>query len=101
MACNDCPELNPNPNEGCLQPINSSCVTYDGNDINCAEITSGQTINQVIETLANNDCELQEQLDDLEDDLQELSGVVLTIEDKIQELCVNMNFHVRNYQNVN
>ena len=89
MACNDCPELNPNPNEGCLQPINSSCATYDGNDIDCAEIASGQTISQVIETLANNDCELQEQLDDLEDDLQELSGVVLTIEDKIQELSGN------------
>ena len=89
MACNDCPELNPNPNEGCLQPINSSCVTYDGNDVDCADIASGQTISQVIETLANNDCELQEQLDDLEDDLQELSGVVLTIEDKIQELSGN------------
>ena len=89
MACNDCPELNPNPNEGCLQPIYSSCVTYDGNDVDCADIASGQTISQAIETLANNDCELQEQLDDLEDDLQELSGVVLTIEDKIQELSGN------------
>lgn len=89
MSCNDCPELNPNPNEGCLQPINSSCVTYDGNDIDCADIASGQTISQVIETLANNDCGLQEQIDDLEDDLQELSGVVLTIEDKIQELSGN------------
>lgn len=89
MACNDCPELNPNPNEGCLQPINSSCVTYDGNDVDCADIASGQTISQVIETLANNDCELQEQINDLEDNLQELSGVVLTIEDKIQELSGN------------
>ena len=86
MACNDCPELNPNPNEGCLQPINSSCVTYDGNDINCAEITSGQTISQVIETLANNDCNLQDQIDDLKDDLQELSGVVQVIDNKIEEL---------------
>lgn len=89
MACNDCPELNPNPNEGCLQPINSSCVTYDGNDVDCADIASGQTISQVIETLANNDCELQEQIDDIKGDLQELSGVVLTIEDKIQELSGN------------
>jgi len=86
MACNDCPELNPNPNEGCLQPINSSCVTYDGNDIDCAEIASGQTISQVIETLANNDCNLQEQIDDLKDDLQELSGVVQVIDNKIEEL---------------
>lgn len=86
MACNDCPELNPNPNEGCLQPINSSCVTYDGNDVDCADIASGQTISQVIETLANNDCELQEQIDDLEDDLQELSGVVQVIDNKIDEL---------------
>ena len=76
MACNECPEINPNPNpnEGCLQPINSSCVTYDGNDVDCADIASGQTISQVIETLANNDCELQEQLDDLSDTIEELSG---------------------------
>jgi len=86
MACNDCPELNPNPNEGCLQPINSSCVTYDGNDVDCADIASGQTISQVIETLANNDCNLQEQIDDLKDDLQELSGVVQVIDNKIEEL---------------
>lgn len=86
MSCNDCPELNPNPNEGCLQPINSSCVTYDGNDIDCAGIASGETISQVIETLANNDCNLQEQIDDLKDDLQELSGVVQVIDNKIDEL---------------
>lgn len=86
MACNDCPELNPNPNEGCLQPINSSCVTYDGNDIDCAGIASGETISQVIETLANNDCNLQDQINDLEDDLQELSGVVQIIDNKIEEL---------------
>lgn len=86
MACNDCPELNPNPNEGCLQPINSSCVTYDGNDIDCAEIASGETISQVIETLANSDCNRQDQIDDLKDDLQELSGVVQVIDNKIEEL---------------
>lgn len=86
MPCNDCPELNPNPNEGCLQPINSSCVTYDGNDIDCAGIASGETISQVIETLASNDCNLQEQINDLKDDLQELSGVVQVIDNKIEEL---------------
>lgn len=67
MACNDCPELNPNPNEGCLQPINSSCVTYDGNDIDCAEIASGQTLNQVIEQLADNDCDLQNQITNIKE----------------------------------
>ena len=74
MACNDCPELNPNPNEGCLSPSTSSCITYDGEDITCADIASGQTLNQVIEQLADNDCDLQEQIDDLSDTIEELSG---------------------------
>ncbi len=74
MACNECPEINPNPNEGCLSPSTSSCITYDGEDITCADIASGQTLNQVIEQLADNDCDLQEQIDDLSDTIEELSG---------------------------
>ena len=65
MPCNDCPELIPNPNEGCLQPITSECVTYNGEDVICATITSGQNLNQVIEQLATNDCDLQEQIEDV------------------------------------
>lgn len=65
MPCNECPELIPNPNEGCLQPITSECVTYNGEDVICATITSGQNLNQVIEQLATNDCDLQEQIEDV------------------------------------
>jgi len=70
MACNDCPELNPNPNEGCLQPITSECVIYNGEDVICAIITSGQNLNQVIEQLAINDCDLQEQIEDVINSLE-------------------------------
>ena len=69
MPCNDCPELIPNPNEGCLKPITTDCVTYNGNDIECADVVSGQSLNQVIEQLASNDCILQEQLDDIQDQI--------------------------------
>jgi hypothetical protein len=70
MPCNDCPELIPNPNEGCLQPITSECVTYNGEDVICATITSGQNLNQVIEQLATNDCDLQEQIEDVINSLE-------------------------------
>lgn len=96
MACNDCPELNPNPNEGCLQPINSSCVTYDGNDVDCADIASGQTISQVIETLANNDCELQEQIEDIVDNMEELSGNVNNLQDDLEELSGSVQTQIDN-----
>ena len=66
-SCNDCPEIIPNPNEGCLQPINTDCVTYNGEDIVCANVISGQSLNQVIEQLANNDCILQEQINNFEE----------------------------------
>ena len=96
MACNDCPELNPNPNEGCLQPINSSCVTYDGNDVDCADIASGQTISQVIETLANNDCGLQEQIEDVVADIEELSGNVNNLQDDLEELSGSVQTQINN-----
>lgn len=70
MPCNDCPELIPSPNEGCLQPITSECVTYNGEDVICATITSGQNLNQVIEQLATNDCDLQEQIEDVINSLE-------------------------------
>lgn len=75
MPCNECPET---PDTGCLHPITTECVTYNGNDVDCANIASGQTLNQVIEQLANNDCDLQEQIEDIVQDIEELSGSVQT-----------------------
>ena len=71
MHCKEeCLELIPNPNEGCLQPINSECVSYNGEDVICANITSGQNLNQIIEQLANKSCDLQEQIEDVIDSLE-------------------------------
>jgi len=75
MPCPECPET---PDTGCLHPITTECVTYNGNDVDCANIASGQTLNQVIEQLANNDCDLQEQIEDIVQDIEELSGSVQT-----------------------
>jgi len=75
MPCPECPET---PDTGCLHPITTECVTYNGNDIDCANISSGQSLNQVIEQLANNDCDLQEQIEDIVQDIEELSGSVQT-----------------------
>lgn len=86
MACNDCPDLEPNPNSGCLQPTVTSCITYNGEDKACADISAGQTLNQVIEQLADNDCTLQEQIDDIKDDIDELSGSVNDLQDQIDEI---------------
>ena len=57
MACNDCPELIPNPNEGCLKPILSSCVTFDGEGNLCVDTTEGQNLNQIIQKLSDLVCE--------------------------------------------
>jgi len=75
MPCPECPET---PDTGCLHPITTECVTYNGNDIDCANISSGQSLNQVIEQLANNDCDVQEQIEDIIQDIEELSGSVQT-----------------------
>jgi len=72
MACNDCPPIE--EDLGCLEPKLSSCINYDGADKDCAGIASGQTLNQVIEQLADNDCDLQDQIDTLNDSIEELSG---------------------------
>lgn len=72
MACNNCypqpcncgcPEpcpdpLNPCINNGCIQTITSSCVSYDGNNVDCASIAAGQTLNQVVEELGTTVCQL-------------------------------------------
>lgn len=72
MACNNCypqpcnctcpspcPDpLNPCPDTGCVIDLNSSCVTYDGNNVDCAGIAAGQTLNQVVEELGTTVCQL-------------------------------------------
>ena len=60
MACDECPET---PDTGCLQNITTECVTYNGEDVTCADISSGQSLNQVIEQLGNNDCDIKELID--------------------------------------
>ena len=74
MPCNDCPELIPNPNEGCLKPVNADCITFNGEDIVCANVVSGQNLNQVIEQLASKDCDLQDQIDDIKQDILEVKN---------------------------
>jgi hypothetical protein len=83
MPCPECPET---PDTGCLHPITTECVTYNGNDVDCANIASGQTLNQVIEQLANNDCDLQEQIEDIVQDIEELSGNVTDIKNQINNI---------------
>lgn len=93
MPCPECPET---PDTGCLQPITTECVTYDGNDIDCADISSGQSLNQVIEQLANNDCDLQEQIEDIVQDIEELSGNVNNLQDDLEELSGSVQTQINN-----
>ena len=93
MPCNECPET---PDTGCLQPITTECVTYDGNDITCADISSGQTLNQVIEQLASNDCDLQEQIEDILQNVEELSGNVNDLQDSLEELSGSVQTQIDN-----
>ncbi len=93
MPCPECPET---PDTGCLQPITTECVTYDGNDIDCADISSGQSLNQVIEQLANNDCDLQEQIEDIAQDIEELSGNVIDLQNDLEELSGSVQTQINN-----
>ena len=93
MPCQECPET---PDIGCLQPITTECVTYNGNDIDCADISSGQSLNQVIEQLANNDCDLQEQIEDIVQDIEELSGNVNNLQDDLEELSGSVQTQIDN-----
>ena len=93
MPCPECPET---PDTGCLHPITTECVTYNGNDVDCANIASGQTLNQVIEQLANNDCDLQEQIEDIVQDIQELSGNVNDLQDSLEELSGSVQTQINN-----
>lgn len=93
MPCNECPET---PDTGCLQPITTECVTYNGNDIDCANISSGQSLNQVIEQLADNDCGLQEQIEDIVQDIEELSGSVTILQEDLEELSGSVQTQIDN-----
>lgn len=79
MPCNECQDNIETPDTGCLCTSITSCIVYDGEDVDCADIASGQTLNQVLEQLGTNDCDLQEQIDDLDESLQELSGIVVEL----------------------
>lgn len=93
MPCPECPET---PDTGCLHPITTECVTYNGNDIDCANISSGQSLNQVIEQLANNDCDLQEQIEDIVQDIEELSGNVIILQNDLEELSGSVQTQINN-----
>jgi len=93
MPCPECPET---PDTGCLHPITTECVTYNGNDIDCANISSGQSLNQVIEQLANNDCDLQEQIEDIIQDIEDLSGNVIILQNDLEELSGSVQTQINN-----
>lgn len=72
--CNECPDLEPTPNEGCLKIINSSCITYDGKDSNCVDVSSGQTLNQVIESQNSHLCDLKQELSNILSEIETIDG---------------------------
>jgi len=72
--CNECPDLEPTPNEGCLKIINSSCITYDGKDSNCVDVSSGQTLNQVIEFQNSHLCDLKEEISNILSEIETIDG---------------------------
>ena len=72
--CNECPDLEPTPNEGCLKIINSSCITYDGKDSNCVDVSSGQTLNQVIESQNFYLCDLKQELSNILSEIETIDG---------------------------
>lgn len=93
MPCPECPET---PDTGCLHPITTECVTYNGNDVDCANISSGQSLNQVIEQLANNDCDVQEQIEDIIQDIEDLSGNVIILQNDLEELSGSVQTQINN-----
>ena len=62
MPCNECPDsLEVNPNDGCLDPITSDCITYTGPAIPCLTITTGSSLETVIDLLSDAICTLQDE----------------------------------------
>lgn len=58
-----CPQPCPDPldqveNIGCLQNINSECVTYNGENITCLEVMNGSDLNSIIKLMAEEICDL-------------------------------------------
>lgn len=94
MPCPECPET---PDTGCLHPITTECVTYNGNDIDCANISSGQSLNQVIEQLAENDCDLKEQIKDIEQNISTIEEDISNLNSITEELSGNM---INNYDDL-
>jgi len=96
MACDECPET---PDTGCLQNITTECVTYNGEDVTCADISSGQSLNQVIEQLGNNDCDIKELIEDINQDIEELSGSVVTLQTIVTDLGDDINIDLDDIKN--
>lgn len=62
MPCNECPDsLEVNPNDGCLDPITSDCITYTGPAIPCLDITTGSSLDTVIDLLSDAICTLYDE----------------------------------------
>jgi hypothetical protein len=64
MACNNCePCESIYSEDGCDDSISSSCVPYNGVDINCLNITSADNLNTIIKKLADAICLLAQNPD--------------------------------------
>lgn len=60
-----CPQPCPDPLDvvetvGCLESVNTECVTYSGDDIPCLAIIKGTDLNDIIDILANEICALDD-----------------------------------------
>jgi hypothetical protein len=55
---------NPDPNANCT-PLSSNCVVWQGPDISCLSLCSGDTITDVVYQLALKVCELNDNLFDV------------------------------------
>lgn len=93
MPCPECPET---PDIGCLHPITTECVTYNGNDVDCANISSGQSLNQVIEELAQNDCDINEQIEDINQELIDLHSEITELSGNVETAITNLSNTISN-----
>lgn len=67
MANCGCPEPCPDPlnieeNIGCIQNVNSECVTYNGDNITCMGIVNGNDLSAIIKALALELCAIEDSL---------------------------------------
>ena len=78
--CNNAPILvNCNQGLGCLDIYNTSCIQYDGSDLACIGINTGDTINDLLCSINNNICTL----------VQDSGLVKVTASDPIPDVLLN------------